>query len=254
MIFDFYWAIINPMFSYLFNTIFYNPIYNGLIFLVSTFSWMDLGLAVVFITIIVKLILFPLTKSSIKTQIKIKEVEPELNKIKEKYKEDKETQALKIMSLYKENDINPFSSFFLILIQLPILFALYFVFLKGGLPNINTDILYSFIKTPDIISTNFLHLTDVTQRSLFLAILAGVSQFFQIKLVLPKQEDKKTSERTLKDDLVRNMQIQMKYVLPVFIFFVAYSLNASIALYWTTSNLFMIGQELYVRKHIKNNK
>lgn len=243
------------MISNLFHIFFYNPIYNGLIFLVSYFSWMDLGVAVILITIIVKLILFPLAKKSIQTQIKIKEAEPLINEAKEKYKDNREAQAKEIMGIYKENEINPFASFFLVLIQLPILFALYFVFLRGGLPEINTEILYSFVNIPDSINVIFLGLIDITGKSFVLAALAGISQFFQIKLVMPKIEPKKNGEKnTLKDDLVKNMQLQMRYIMPVFIFFFAYGLLSAVALYWTTSNLFMIGQELYIRKNIKNKK
>ena len=240
------------MFSYIFNTFFYNPIYNGLIFLASYFSWIDLGIAVVLITIIVKLILFPLTKKSIQAQIKMKEIEPRMVELKEKYKSDKEKQAKEIMALYKNNGINPFASFLLVFAQLPILFALYFVFLNGGLPEVNTDILYSFMKVPGAINVHFLFMVDITQKSLLLALLAGASQFFQIRLIMPKTEPSTNKEKTLKDDLVKNMQMQMKYVMPIIIFFIAYGLSAAIALYWTTSNLFMIGQELYIRKNIKN--
>lgn len=240
------------MFSKIFHTLFYDPIYNGLIFLVSNFSWMDLGMAVICITIIVKLILFPLTKSSIKTQIKVKEVEPEVNRLKKEYEDDRETQARKIMELYKENEINPFASFLTLLIQLPILFALYFVFVKGGLPTVDVDILYSFIQVPDVIDkTTFLGFIDITQKSFILAVLAGVSQFFQIRLVMPEIKPKKTGTNDFKEDLIRNMQLQMKYVLPVFIFFIAYSFISALALYWVTSNIFMIGQELYIRKNIR---
>ncbi len=240
------------MFSKIFHTLFYDPIYNGLIFLVSNFSWMDLGMAVICITIIVKLILFPLTKSSIKTQIKVKEVEPEVNRLKKEYEDDRETQARKIMELYKENEINPFASFLTLLIQLPILFALYFVFVKGGLPTVDVDILYSFIQAPDVIDkTTFLGFIDITQKSFILAVLAGVSQFFQIRLVMPEIKPKKTGTNDFKEDLIRNMQLQMKYVLPVFIFFIAYSFISALALYWVTSNIFMIGQELYIRKNIR---
>lgn len=240
------------MISFLFHTLFYNPIYNSLIFLESTFTWMDLGIAIILVTILVKILMFPLAKSSIKTQIKIKQIEPLLNELKEKYKDNKEEQARKTMDLYKEYGVNPFSSFFLILIQLPILFALYFVFLNGGLPNINSDILYSFIKIPESINVNFLQLIDISQKSFLLALSAGISQFFQIKLVMPPTKEIAKDKRTLKDDLVRNMQLQMQYIMPFFIFFVSFSLSGAIALYWTTSNLFMIGQELYVRKNIKN--
>lgn len=241
------------MISNLFHTFFYDPIYNGLIFLMSSFSWMDLGVAVILITVLVKLILFPLTKSSIKTQIKIKEIEPQMEEIKEKYKDNKEELAKQTMEVYSKNQINPFASFFLVLIQLPILFALYFVFLKGGLPDVNFDILYSFIDAPKHIDNiRFLGLIDMTEKNLLLAILAGVSQFFQIKLVMPKLKEKSKKD-SMKDDLVRNMQLQMKYIMPVFIFFIAYGLLSVVALYWVTSNLFMIGQELYVRKSIRNN-
>lgn len=238
------------MFSNIFHILFYNPIYNGLIFLISTFSWMDFGMAVIAITIIVKLILFPLTRSSIRTQIEIKKIEPLLNEIKTKYEKNKEEQARRMMDLYKEHQINPFASFLLILVQLPILFALYFVFLKSGLPNVHTDILYSFVKAPDFINPNFLGLIDISQKSLILSFLAGITQFLQMKLIMPKIENN-GQKNNLKDDLVRNMQIQMKYVLPVFIFFIAYGLASAIALYWTASNLFMIGQELYIRKNYK---
>ncbi|MDD2935225.1 MAG: YidC/Oxa1 family membrane protein insertase [Candidatus Pacebacteria bacterium] len=242
------------MFSYIFHTFFYNPIYNGLVFLVSFFPWMDLGIAVVIVTLVVKLIVFPLTKESIKTQLKVKEIDPLVNEIRKKYEKDKETQARKIMDLYKEYKINPFASFFLILIQLPILFALYFVFLKGGLPDVNFDILYSFIKAPSHIdNVTFLGFFDITQKSLILALLAGISQFFQIRLVMAgqKKNDKPSDQNTFKDDLVKNMQLQMKYAMPVIIFIIAYGLISAVALYWITSNLFMIGQELYIRKTIK---
>src|SRR3989344_2506783 len=242
------------MFSYIFHSIFYNPIYNGLVFLVSFFPWMDLGIAVVIVTLVVKLIVFPLTKESIKTQLKVKEIDPLVNEIRKKYEKDKEAQARKIMDLYKEYKINPFASFFLILVQLPILFALYFVFLKGGLPDVNFDILYSFIKAPaHIDNVTFLGFFDITQKSFILALLAGISQFFQIRLVMSgqKKNDKPADQNTFKDDLVKNMQLQMKYVMPVIIFIIAYGLISAVALYWITSNLFMIVQELYIRKTVK---
>jgi len=242
------------MISFLFHTFFYNPIYNGLIFLTTLSPLLDLGVAVVLITIIVKLLIFPITKKSIQTQIKIKEIDPLVKEIKEKYKEDKEKMTKEMMKLYSEKNVNPFSSFFLVLVQMPILFALYFVFLRGGLPDVNFDILYPFIhSSPHISNIKFLGLIDITQKNLFLALLAGLTQFFQMKIVMPKIEKKKEKE-SLKEEMIRNVQLQTKYIMPVFIFFIAYGLLSAVALYWTTSNLFMIGQELYVRKNIKNKK
>ncbi len=240
------------MISFVFNEFFFNPIYNGLVFLIANFPWVDMGLAVISVTIITKLILFPLTKKSIRIQIKTKELEPKLKKIKEEYKNKKEEQARLIMDLYKENNLNPLSGFLVVLIQLPIIFALYFVFLKGGLPEINTDILYSFIKIPAEVNIHFLGLIDMTEKNIILAFLAGVSQYIQFQLMLPKTEQKKEKQtKSFKDDLMKNMNIQMKFIMPVIIFFISYSLPAAIALYWTTSNVFMIFQEIFVKKKME---
>lgn len=237
--------------SYLFNLFFYQPLYNGLIFLIGLLPWVDMGVAVILFTCIVKLILFPLSKKSILTQIKMKEIQPELDAVKEKYKENKQEQAVKVMALYKEKKVNPFSGILLIFIQIPIIFALYFVFLKGGLPKVNADLLYSsFVKIPDSINVSFLGLLDITQKGYLLAFTAALSQFFQVKLVIPKTKktDSNSKTNSFKDDLAKSMSIQMKYILPVIIFFIARGLPAVVALYWTTSNLFTIGQELYLRR------
>ena len=113
--------------SYIFHLFFYNPLYNGLIILLSWLPHPDVGLAVILFTVFIKLVLFPLSKKAVRTQMEIKEIEPELAKIKEKYKDDREKQAKETMSLYQKKGINPFSSFFLVLIQAPIIFALYFI-------------------------------------------------------------------------------------------------------------------------------
>jgi YidC/Oxa1 family membrane protein insertase len=240
--------------SYLFNLFFYNPLYNGLVFLIGALPWADVGIVVILFTCIVKLILFPLSKKSVLTQIRMKEVQPELDAIKEKYKENKQEQALKVMALYKERKINPFSGILLIFIQIPIIFALYFVFLKGGLPEIKADLLYSFIKIPSSIDISFLGFLDITQKSYLMAFLAAITQFFQVKFAMPKTKKTNTNpnQSSFKDDLAKSMSIQMKYILPIIIFFIARGLPAVVALYWTTSNLFTIGQELYLRRTRKN--
>jgi len=241
------------MISNIFHSFFFDPIYNGLVFLIAHFSWMDMGIAVILITVLIKLILFPLTKKSIKIQIKTKELEPELKKIKEEYKDNKEEQARQIMDLYKKNHLNPLSGFLVILIQLPIIFALYFVFLKGGFPEINMDILYSFIKVPQEVNMQFLGLINMTEKNIILALLAGISQYIQFQLMLPKMELKaKNHQKTFKDDLMRSMNTQMRFVMPIIVFFISYSLPAAIALYWITSNVFMIFQEIFVKRKMEN--
>lgn len=238
------------MISNFFSVAFYNPLYNGLVFLISVVPYADVGIAVILLTVFVKLILFPVSIKAVKTQLSMRKLEPELKKIKEKYKKDKQELARQTMALYKENEVNPFSSILLIFIQIPIIFALYWVFFKGGLPSINTDILYSFISEPSVVNMNFLGLIEVSEKNVILALFAGITQYFQIKLSLPPMKER-PEKPSLKDDLARSFNIQMRYVMPFIVFFISYAISAAIALYWTTSNLFSIGQEIFVRRKIK---
>lgn len=240
---------------FLYHTLVYNPLYNGLIYLMDILPWADAGVAIVIFTIIVKLILFPLSKKAVTTQLKMKKVEPELSALKEKYKDDKQLHAKKTMELYKENGINPFAGIILILIQLPIILALYKVFLSG-FQNINADILYSFVKVPQAIDTMFLGLVDITGKSVVLALLAGISSFIQVKLsipVVPKSaaRESMSKEERFRHDLTRSMGMQMRYMLPALAFIVSWTISGAIAVYWITSNVFSIAQELVIRRSIK---
>lgn len=236
-----------------FRTIVYEPLYNGLIFFVDVAPWLDTGIVVILFTILIKLILLPLSLKAVRTQIKMKAVAPKLEEIKEKYKEDKQEQAKATMELYKNEKINPFSSIFLILIQIPIIFSLYWVF-KAGF-EVNPDILYSFVPEPGNIDTMFLGLIDISQRSFILAILAAVTSFFQIRLsVPPVSGPKEGEERTFKHDLAKSMNVQMRYFFPIIVLFISFSIPGAVAIYWATSNMFIIFQELYVRKRYKKHE
>lgn len=235
------------MLGALFNTLLYNPLYNGLIFLVSIVPAANVGIAVISLTVIVKLVLFPLSLKAVRTQMAVRAIEPKLNDIKKKYEKDKQEQARKVMELYRTENINPFSSFLVILIQLPIILALYFVFFSGGLPMVDKALLYSWVTLPDVVNMHFLWIDDVSGRSFILALIAGITQYIQIKLALPPLKAR-TKEQSFKDDLARSFNLQMRYVMPVVVVGIAYFISAAIALYWATSNLFAIGQELYVRR------
>ncbi len=239
----------------MFATIFYNPIYNLLIFFLN-FSWMDAGIAIILTTILIKIILYPLFKKQIKTQIALKKMKPELDDLKKKYegktdKENKQKMAFETMDLYKKYQMNPFISFFVLIIQIPIILAMYWVFYSGGLPEVNTEILYSFISIPENIIMNFLGFVDLTKSSIVLAIIAGVSQYVHFHISMPdvKLKDFKNISGDFKKDMATSFSANIKYGLPVFIFLLlAFWLHAAIALYWISSNLFMIMQEHLVRK------
>jgi YidC/Oxa1 family membrane protein insertase len=233
------------MISSFFHTFFYDPLYNGLVFLIDVLPGADVGLAVIILTILVKLILFPLSQKALKTQAILKFVQKEIEEIKIKYKEDRQKMTHEILAVYKKNNVNPFAGFLTLFIQIPVLLALYWMFYKG-LPIINVDILYSFVQIPDVVNMKLLNLFDLSQRSLVAAILVGVTQFIQVKLSLPQLSN--SNETGLKADFAKSMHMNMKYVLPVILAFVSYSLIAVVSVYWIVSNLFMIGQEVYLRK------
>lgn len=232
--------------KFLFDTLLFNPLYNALVFLTDVIPGNNLALAVIVLTLIVKLVLFPLYHKSSKTQSKMKEIESELKEIKEKNKDDRQKQAELMMALYKEHGINPFSSFLLLFIQLPIILALFFVFSKGF--DLNLDILYPFVSAPEEVNMMFLGWLDVHDKSWILAFFVGLTQFFQMNLALPPLGPKQSKEIDFKADLMRNMQLQMKYVMPVVIIFIAATFPAVISIYWLTSNIFAIGHELIIKK------
>tara|TARA_B100000508_G_scaffold136427_1_gene129453 strand:+ start:274 stop:1005 length:732 start_codon:yes stop_codon:yes gene_type:complete len=240
------------MWSFIWHTFFFDPVYNALIYFVGVIPGGDVGLAIVATTVVVKLILLPLSVKAAKTQVIMRELEPKLKALKEEHKDDRETQAREMMTLYREAGLNPFASVLLILLQIPIIIALYLSVYSGGgvaLPDINLDLLYNWVPAPAVATMLFLGLVDIAGRSLPLAALAGISQFFQAKLAMPAPAPREPgAEPNFKDDFQRSMHAQMRFVLPIVIFFVAYTISAAIALYFVVSNLFGIAQEFYVRR------
>lgn len=237
------------MISTLWHTIVYKPLYNTLIFFIGALPGQSVGGAIILLTIIVKLALYPLTGKSIKAQRAMKELEPELKQIREKHKEDKQLQAKKTMELYQERGVTPFSGCLPLFIQIPIIIGLYWVFkdLK-----IDDAMFYGFVSKPTSLDMHFLFF-DLAKKSIILAGLSGVTQFIQTHLSLGRQPittPTPTSEGkpTFQEDFAKSMQVQMRYVLPVMISFIAFNTSAAVALYWTTSNILSIIQELLIRR------
>jgi YidC/Oxa1 family membrane protein insertase len=240
------------MFSYLYHTFVFNPLYNGFVFIFDVLPWIDVGLAVILFTIIIRLILFPLSKKAVITQVKMKEIEPELNRLKKEVP-DRQEQAMKVMELYKNKGVNPFSSILLLFIQLPIIFALYSIFIRSGFPDIQTDLLYSFVSLPENIKTTFLGMFNVLDRSIIFALIAAISQFLQLHFSLASSGAPVKSDSPSMD-AAQNAMKNMKYVFPVIVFIIAYKISAVVAIYWAVSSIFTLGQELVVRKHIKRHE
>lgn len=227
----------------------YKPFVNALAFLVSVVPGGNVGIAIILLTVLVKLALYPLSKKSLESQARMSILTPELNKIK-KSGASKEEQARLTFELYKTHQANPFSGCLLALVQIPIILALYYVFIRGL--SFDNGVLYSFIHVPDPINTMFFGI-DIHFKSFILAALAGVSQYFQVHF-MPKPNSS-PDDGSFQNSFAKSMQMQMKYIFPFFIFFILYtdfigvSLSGAVALYWITSNVFAIGQQLYINKH-----
>src|SRR3989344_2054736 len=164
-------GILFDMISTIFHTVVYDPLYNGLIFLVGIVPQHDVGLAVIALTIVVRIILFPLSRRAVETQMAMRKIAPDVEKLKEKYKDNREEQAKAIFALYRERGVHPFASIGLLLAQLPVLFALYWIFAFGGLPDIRPDLLYSFVSSPAGIDMGFFGLFNMAEHNIVLGVL-----------------------------------------------------------------------------------
>lgn len=235
------------MISSFFHAVFYDPIYNALVALVSIVPGSDVGIAVILVTVVIRLILLPFSLSAARTQRAMKILEPKIKELKEKHKGNKEKEALETLALYREARVNPFSSILTVFIQIPVLLALYFVFYYEPFPAINALRLYSFTPTPDTISLEFLGLISVAGKSIILAFLAGVTQYFQAHLALSGTM-KPSDTKSIQNDFQRVMGMQLKYVFPFIIAVISYTTSGAIALYFITTNLAGALQEIHVRR------
>ncbi len=237
--------------AYLFHVIVYQPIYNALAFIIGLIPGGDVGIGIVLITLLVRFVLFPLSLSAIRTQIAMRNIDPELQALRTKYKDQKEELGKKTMELFKANNINPLAGFFLILIQLPIIIGLYTV-LRNEAHQVSFDpsVLYSFVHAPAHASLIFLGLLDLSGKSLLLAAIAALMQFLYARLLKPTNPPAAPAAgaASFQQDFSRSMQMQMQYVFPIVLGAIAYFASASIALYFATSNTFSVLQELVVQR------
>jgi len=234
----------------LFNEIFFRPFLNALVFLTGILPFHDLGFAVIILTVLARFLLLPFTHHSVKVQSKMRLLEPEIAQIRENHK-NQEEQARKIMELYKQHGVNPFSGCLMLLIQLPLLIALYQVFLVETKDM--AAYLYPFVRMPETLHTAFLGVINLMEVSVFLAAVAALTQFIQMKLAVPPGSKKPalTANDSAKPDISRIMTTQMVYVMPGIIFIIGLRFPSAVSLYWTTMNIFAIIHEMIVRRKAK---
>lgn len=243
------------MISTAFHATIYDPLYNGLIALVDIMPGHDVGLAVIALTVIVRIVIYPLSKRTVESQMAMKKVAPEVEALKKKYKKNSPEQTQAIFALYRERGIHPFAGLGLMLIQIPILIALFWIFATGGLPKIDEQLLYSFVPRPETINMLFLGLIDMgAKHDIVLAVLTAATQLVYSRLSMGPRAGKTAIEESLSSDMARSFDLQVRYVLPIIIGFVAYSVAAAAPLYYVTSNIFMIGQEYLAGRRFYDTK
>lgn len=219
----------------MFQTIFYQPLYNLLIFLYNVIPGQDIGLAIILLTVLIKIALWPLAAQAIKGQKAMLGLQPKLNALKEKHKDDKAALATATMELYKSEKVNPLSSCLPLLVQLPILIGLYWA-LSNGLKSERFDLLYPFIKNPDIIKTMAFGFLDLAKSNFVLALLAGLAQYWQTKM-LPMQTPAVTAPGSKDESMAAMMNKQMLYMMPLMTVIIGTSIPGGLTLYWLVTTL-----------------
>lgn len=229
-----------------FTVLLYNPLFNALVLLYLYIPGHDFGITVIVSTVLIRIILYPLMIKSLRSQKSLSEIQPKLQEIQEKYKNDKEAQTKEMMALYQKEKINPFGGCLPLLIQLPILIALYQVFWKGLGPD-TMHHLYGFIPNPGTINPSFLGLINLTEPSILLAVIAGIVQFFQSKTMTPQKKNiQNKGDQTAKFSDI--MQKEMLYLFPVFTVFILWRLPSALGLYWIVTGLFSIYQQVSINR------
>ncbi len=217
-----------------FNTFLYQPLLASLVFIYNTAAFHDLGLAIVFLTIAVRTILFPIFYKSAKDQALMQRLQPHIKKIQLDHKDDKERQAKEMMELYKEHKLNPFSGILLLLLQLPVFIILFRVLsteLAGGA----------------FASTSLLGLIDLKTKGYVLPVLASVAQYFQGKLAMAPGKQKKSADT---NDPMASMANTMMFMGPLLSFTVLVNLPSALGLYWLVSSLFSVIQQVYINRRL----
>jgi YidC/Oxa1 family membrane protein insertase len=242
----------------------------GLYYLVGNF-----GVAVILVTIIIKLILLPLVWPSLKSAQKIREIQPKLNKLKEKYGKDKQAMAKAQMDLYKQEGINPLSGCLPQILQIVVLLLFFSAFnmvtgfsgrTKGSVEQINAQLIPSFridenfkfnlnffgsdlSTTPAKIVKEGININLLLPAILLLG--SGLLQYFGAKLMMPNPKAdmvvvKETKDK--EDDMMASMRTQSMYMMPAMTIFIGWNFSLGMLLYWFTTSALMIGQQVLVNK------
>lgn len=224
----------------LYTEILYRPLFNAVVFIYNILPGHDFGLAIIVLTAVIRVIFFPLSIKTVRSQKALSQLNPKMQEIKQRLKGDSAAQSAEIMKLYKDHNINPLSGCLPLIIQLPILIALYQAFIAGLKPE-NLSLLYGFVLNPGVIEKISFGFMDITSKIPLLAVLAGVAQFGQAWVAKAQNQGLGVSKE------MAALNKQMLYFFPVMIIVIGWNLPAGLVLYWITTTIFSILEQVYIK-------
>ncbi|QGU96751.1 membrane protein insertase YidC [Clostridium bovifaecis] len=208
---------------------FFSMIHNGVHSIIGNPN-ISYGLTIILVTVIIRLVLFPLNYKQIRSQVKMNEIQPELKKVQEKYKNDPQRQQQEVMKLYKDKGVNPLGGCLPLLLQWPILIALYYVFNNLGTiePNI-ANVTFLGLKLMGTATSN--------PGTWILPILSGVLTYLSTAIMTPGGGNSAQAKQA------RNMSVGMS----IFITYMSFRFTSALVLYWVTNSLIQIGQTVLMK-------
>ena len=237
------------------------PLFNTLVFFIEILPTHSLGWAIILLTLGVRILLFYPNQKAMRSQRKLQKLQPHIQSLRKKHKDNQQALAMETMAMYKKHKINPMSSCLPMLLQMPFLIGIYLV-VKDGLSPHLSHLLYAFHANVDlsIVDTMFAGLNLEVPNIWVLPVLVAVAQFIAIKLSLAaakkqqpaKEVETKKGKKSKKDDepdmmaQMEQMQKMMLWMLPLMIGFFTATFPAAVGIYWLTSTVFGIGQQKLV--------
>lgn len=232
----------------MFQTILVQPIYNLFVAILGIVPSGDVAIAIIVLTLLMRLVLYPVFTASIRTQMGMAAMQSDLDQLKLKHKDDKEALAREQMGLFKKHKVNPLAGFGALFIQLAVIIALYFALFREGFPAIDLDLLYSFVHAPASVTTTFFGTDLLTPHHIVLALLVGATQYAAIWLTLSRTPIAvATGEKAA---AARMQQQMMLYLMPAVMALTSYYFAGAVGIYFTATNIFSVGQEWLIKRQL----
>lgn len=230
------------------TTIVVQPLYNLLVGLYNVL-WGDLGLAIIALTFIIRIVLYPLAKQALASQVAMQAIQPKMKELQERHKGDREALARATMQLYREQKVNPLSSCFPVLIQLPFLLGIYYA-LQAAVKGESFHLLYPFVEHPGKLHDLAFGFLPIGTPSIVLAVVAGAAQYWVTRMLMAQRPPPVAAKAGGKDeDMMAMVNKQMLYMMPIMTVVIGATLPAGLTLYWFIATVFQgVQQKMMFKK------